>query len=93
MERSGAASFHVSLSVYCRVMVPDPSPEQSSAGSPAVMVCPGCREQYDRAKGDQQARRMEELDAAYQRDQLMLEVLLDVRDLLAVRTSLPQPTR
>jgi hypothetical protein len=47
------------------------------------------REQYDRAKGDQQSRRMEELDAAYQRDQLMLEVLLDVRDLLAGRTTLP----
>ena len=51
------------------------------------------REQYDRAKGDQQARRMEELDAAYQRDQLMLEVLLDVRDLLAARTSLPPSSR
>ncbi|MEO8634338.1 MAG: hypothetical protein ABI587_03570 [Gemmatimonadales bacterium] len=47
------------------------------------------REQYDHAKGDQQARRMVELDAAYQRDQLMLEVLLDVRDLLAGRASLP----
>jgi hypothetical protein len=44
------------------------------------------REQYDRAKKDNQARRMEELDAGYQRDQLMLEVLLDVRDLLAARS-------
>jgi hypothetical protein len=51
------------------------------------------REQFDRAKGDQQARRMEELDAAYQRDQLMLEVLLDVRDLLALRVTLPQSSR
>ncbi|MDZ4863572.1 MAG: hypothetical protein SGJ01_09025 [Gemmatimonadota bacterium] len=51
------------------------------------------REQFDRAKGDQQARRMEELDAAYQRDQLMLEVLLDVRDLLALRVTLPQASR
>ena len=51
------------------------------------------REQFDRAKGDQQARRMEELDAAYQRDQLMLEVLLDVRDLLALRVALPQSSR
>ena len=51
------------------------------------------REQYDRAKGDQQARRMEELDAAYQRDQLMLEVLLDVRDLLAARPTLPGSAR
>lgn len=41
------------------------------------------REQFDRAKADNQPRRMEELDAGYQRDQLMLEVLLDVRDLLA----------
>lgn len=40
------------------------------------------REQYDRARTEQQARRMEELDAGYQRDQLMLEVLLDIRELL-----------
>ncbi len=44
------------------------------------------REQYDRAKTESQARRMEELDAGYQRDQLMLEVLLDVRELLSTRT-------
>lgn len=47
------------------------------------------REQYTRAKADNQARRMEELDAGYQRDQLMLEILLDVRDLLAARTLSP----
>ena len=47
------------------------------------------REQYDRARKDNQARRMEELDAGYQRDQLMLEVLLDVRDLLATRSLTP----
>jgi hypothetical protein len=41
------------------------------------------REQFERAKGDNQPRRMEELDAGYLRDQLMLEVLLDVRDLLS----------
>lgn len=41
------------------------------------------REQFDRAKADNQPRRMEELDAGYLRDQLMLEVLLDVRDLLS----------
>jgi Spy/CpxP family protein refolding chaperone len=41
------------------------------------------REQYDRAKATQQLHRMEELDAGYQRDQLMLEVLLDIRALLA----------
>jgi hypothetical protein len=40
------------------------------------------REQFDRAKLENQPRRMEELDAGYLRDQLMLEVLLDVRDLL-----------
>lgn len=43
------------------------------------------REAYDRASaaGDQQ--RMRDLDASYQREQLLLEVLLDVRDaLLAV---------
>jgi len=41
------------------------------------------RESYDRAKREQLTRRMEELDAAYQRDQLMMEVLLDIRDLFA----------
>jgi len=39
------------------------------------------RDSYDRAKREQLTRRMEELDAAYQRDQLMMEVLLDLRDL------------
>jgi hypothetical protein len=43
------------------------------------------RDQYARAQAESQARRMEELDAGYQRDQLMLEVLLDIRDLLASR--------
>ncbi|HEY7683812.1 MAG TPA: hypothetical protein VH879_14295 [Gemmatimonadales bacterium] len=41
------------------------------------------REQYQQASTAQQTRRMEELDAGYQRDQLMLEVLLDIRDLLS----------
>ncbi len=41
------------------------------------------RESYDRAKREQLTLRMEELDAAYQRDQLMMEVLLDIRDLFA----------
>jgi hypothetical protein len=41
------------------------------------------RESYDRAKREQMTLRMEELDAAYQRDQLMMEVLLDIRDLFA----------
>ena len=40
------------------------------------------QESYDRAKAEKLTRRMEELDAAYLRDQLMMEVLLDIRDLL-----------
>ena len=47
------------------------------------------REQYDRAKAAQQLHRMEELDAGYQRDQLMLEVLLDIRALLAGPPAIP----
>ena len=50
------------------------------------------REQYNRAKSESHSRRMEELDAGYQRDQLMLEVLLDLRDLLSDRpVVLPRP--
>jgi len=41
------------------------------------------REQYERAKAEHLPRRMEELDAGYQRDQLMLEILLDIRELLS----------
>jgi hypothetical protein len=40
------------------------------------------QESYDRAKAENLPRRMEELDAAYMRDQLMMEVLLDIRELL-----------
>ena len=47
------------------------------------------REQYDRAQTEQQAGRMAELDAGYQRDQLMLEILLDIRDLLTTSRVLP----
>jgi hypothetical protein len=47
------------------------------------------REQYDHARTEKLARRMEELDAGYQRDQLMLEVLLDIRDLLATSNRSP----
>jgi hypothetical protein len=47
------------------------------------------RVSYDAAKESQLARRMEELDAAYQRDQLMMEILLDVRDLLARQPAAP----
>ena len=42
------------------------------------------RESYDRAKAADEAARMIDLEAAYMRDQLMLEILLDIRDLFAV---------
>lgn len=38
------------------------------------------REAYDRAKTAGDEARMLELDASFQREQLLLEVLLDVRD-------------
>ena len=41
------------------------------------------REAYERAKATGDQVRMADLDAAYQREQLLLEVLLDVRDALA----------
>ena len=41
------------------------------------------REAYDRAEAANDARLMADLDAAYQREQLLLEVLLDIRDALA----------
>jgi hypothetical protein len=41
------------------------------------------REAFDRAKTSGDERRMADLDAAYQREQLLLEVLLDIRDALA----------
>jgi hypothetical protein len=46
------------------------------------------REAYERAKASGDQTRMADLDAAYQREQLLLEVLLDVRDAL---TALPPP--
>jgi hypothetical protein len=47
------------------------------------------RESYDRAKqlGDQ--GRMVDLESAYMRDQLMLEILLDIRDLFSVTPAAP----
>jgi hypothetical protein len=42
------------------------------------------RESYDRAKQSGDNGRMIELDNAYMRDQLMLEILLDIRDLFSV---------
>jgi hypothetical protein len=47
------------------------------------------REAYERAKSAGDERRMLDLDAAYQREQLLLEVLLDIRDAL---TAPPQQT-
>jgi hypothetical protein len=38
------------------------------------------REAYERAKAAKDEGRMADLDAAYQREQLILEVLLDIRD-------------
>jgi len=48
------------------------------------------REAYERAKAAKDERRMADLDAAYQREQLLLEVLLDIRD--GISAALP-PTR
>jgi hypothetical protein len=45
------------------------------------------RDAYDRAKAASDERRMNDLDAAYQREQLLLEVLLDIRDALAAPTA------
>ena len=42
------------------------------------------RESYDRAKNVPDEGRMIELDSGYMRDQLMLEILLDIRDLFSV---------
>ena len=47
------------------------------------------REAYDRAKAAGEQARMADLDAAYQREQLLLEVLLDIRDALAARQTDP----
>jgi hypothetical protein len=45
------------------------------------------REAYERAKAVGDEKRMFDLDAAYQREQLLLEVLLDIRD----ATVTPEP--
>jgi hypothetical protein len=42
------------------------------------------RESYERAQKASDQVRMLELDSAYMRDQLMLEILLDIRDLFSV---------
>ena len=38
------------------------------------------RDAYDRAKGFDDPARMMDLDASFQREQLLLEVLIDIRD-------------
>jgi len=48
------------------------------------------REAYDRAKTAADERRMADLDAAYQREQLLLEVLLDIRDALQAPHATPR---
>lgn len=42
------------------------------------------RESYERARAEGLETRMADLDNSYMRDQLMLEILLDIRDLFAV---------
>ena len=42
------------------------------------------RESYDRAKKASDDGRMMDLESGYMRDQLMLEILLDIRDLFSV---------
>lgn len=47
------------------------------------------RESYAHARTAENAGRMIDLDNAYMRDQLMLEILLDIRDLFAVTPAAP----
>ncbi len=49
------------------------------------------RASYQQAKAAEQEARMVDLDNAYMRDQLMLEILLDIRDLFAVAPAAPAP--
>lgn len=49
------------------------------------------RENYDRAQALEDPARMADLENAYLRDQLMLEILLDIRDLFAVAPAAPKP--
>jgi hypothetical protein len=42
------------------------------------------RESYEKARQAADQSRMSDLDSAYMRDQLMLEILLDIRDLFSV---------
>jgi len=47
------------------------------------------RETYERARAAGDQRRVDELDASFVRDQLMLEILLDIRDLFSVAPAAP----
>jgi hypothetical protein len=47
------------------------------------------RESFDRAKEAADDRRMADLENGYMRDQLMLEILLDIRDLFSVAPAAP----
>lgn len=50
------------------------------------------RESYDRIKEVGAGDRLPELDAAFVRDQLVLEILLDIRDLIAQTPAATQPS-
>lgn len=49
------------------------------------------RESFERARSSDDQHRMGELENAYMRDQLMLEILLDIRDLFSVAPAAPSP--
>jgi hypothetical protein len=49
------------------------------------------QEAFARAKQGDDQTRMADLDCSYVRDQLMLEILLDIRDLFAVAPAAPKP--
>ena len=51
------------------------------------------RESYEQAREAELPTRMADLDNAYMRDPLMLEILLDIRDLFAVAPAAPAPGR
>jgi hypothetical protein len=50
------------------------------------------REAYERARKSGDEARMADLDASYQREQLILEVLLDVRDVIGPAGDSPTST-
>jgi hypothetical protein len=51
------------------------------------------RESYERAQTADDPARMADLDNAFMRDQLMLEILLDIRDLFSVAPAAPTPKK